>query len=79
MVEFRAIMDAIQKRCIEVVAEKGWNVNGSQDPQIIQDAFTDLMFVGTNSETGEEYPPSVKATVVIDGRDPVRTSFNFNR
>lgn len=71
MVEFRAIMDAIQKRCIEAVAEKGWNTNGSPDPQIIQESFSDLMYVGVKEDTGEEYPPSVKAAVVVNGKDPV--------
>ncbi len=77
MVKFRTIMDSIQKRCIEAVAEKGWNLNGSQDPEIIQESFTDLMFVGTNEGTGESYPPSVKATVVIDGKDPVYTHISI--
>lgn len=26
---------------------------------------------GTNKKTGEKYPPTIKATVVISGRDPV--------
>ncbi len=64
-------MDAIEKRCIEVVAEKGWNINCSQNPEIIQDAFTDIMFVGSNEDTGGDYPPSIKATVIVEGRDPV--------
>ena len=71
MVQFYALMTAISKRCVEIVAEKGWNTNGSQDPLVIHDAFSELMFCGVKEETGEKYPPSIKAAVVIDGKDPV--------
>jgi hypothetical protein len=71
IVEFKALMDAIQKRCVEAVADKAWNLNGSQDPLVIKDSFSDLMFIGTKEDTGEPYPPSLKAAVNIDGKDPI--------
>ena len=68
MVKFKQIMDAIEQRCVEVTCEKGWNKGGSQDPQIVQECFTDVMFIGENKESGEQYPPSTKATVILDGQ-----------
>ena len=67
MVKFKQIADAIQMRCIEITCEKGWNKGGNQNPEIVQESFTNLMFVGEDKETGTAYPPSLKASVIIEG------------
>ena len=67
MVKFKQIMDSIQKRCVEIVIEKGWNEKGGQDASIVQESFTNLMFVGEDKESASVYPPSIKAAVMIDG------------
>jgi hypothetical protein len=67
MIKFKALVDSIEQRCVETVVEKGWNKGGSQEAAEVKQCFTDLMFVGTDQESGTPYPPSMKATVLIDG------------
>lgn len=67
MIKFKALIDSIQQRCIETVCAKGWNKGCPNTPEEIKACFTDLMFVGTEAESGTPYPPSIKATVLIDG------------
>lgn len=67
MVKFKQVMDAVQTRCVEVTCEKNWNKGGSQNPEVVRESFTNLMFVGEDKETGSAYPPSLKATVIIEG------------
>lgn len=67
MVKFKTILDSIQMRCIEVTCEKGWNRGGNQTPELVQESFTSLMFVGEEKDTGIPYPPSIKASVTVEG------------
>jgi hypothetical protein len=67
MSQFRQICDGIQNRAAEIVVEKGWM--GSRDIEVVKNQFSPLVFVGTNDETGEPYPPSLKATVIVSGKD----------
>jgi hypothetical protein len=67
MIKFKALVDAVQARCVEITCEKGWNKGGSADVDQVKQCFTDLMFTSSNAETNVAYPPSLKATVLIDG------------
>lgn len=66
MSQFRVICDAVQQRCAEVAVEKGWM--GSRDLEATKNQFSPLVFVGS-SDKGEPYPPSLKATVIVSGKD----------
>ena len=67
MVKFKALIDAIQLRCWEMICEKTWNKGGKMDPAVVEECFTNLMFVGEDKEKCTPYPPSIKATVLLDG------------
>lgn len=71
LVKFHAICEAIQRRCVEVVVEKGWNANGSQEPEAVAKLFNDVMGSGTNPETGQPYPPSMRVAVRVTGEKAV--------
>lgn len=68
MGELRAVFDEIQSRCIEAIVEKGWNSPNPNTPEAIADNFTPIMFVGMGAK-GEQYPPSIKASVIIAGNN----------
>lgn len=68
MVTFKSIIDAIQKRCEEVAAEKQWNSPGPNDVAIIHDGFTPIAFIG-EGQKGDLYPPSIKASLVMTGNN----------
>lgn len=67
LIKFRQICDAIQHRAAEVAVEKEWM--GAKDLQATEKQFSPIAFVGSNEKTGEPYPPTVKATVIVTGKD----------
>jgi hypothetical protein len=66
MSQFRTICDSVQQRCAEIAVEKNWM--GSRDLEATKNQFSPLVFVGS-SDKGEPYPPSLKATVIVSGKD----------
>jgi hypothetical protein len=67
MSRFRHICDAIQLRAAQVALEKRWM--DVSDLETTKNQFSPLVFVGSDSKTGESYPPSIKAIVVVSGKD----------
>jgi hypothetical protein len=72
MVAFKELMMKIQKRLIELIVacEPVWNANNPNTVDDVADRFTDILFEGVNekSESKDPYPPSVKATVITQGK-----------
>lgn len=72
MVAFKEMMTKIQKRIIELIVacDPVWNVNNPNTVEEVADRFTDIMFEGINekSEKKDLYPPSIKATVLTQGK-----------
>lgn len=68
MVTFKTIIDSIQKRCEEVVADKQWNSPGTNEISAIHEGFTPIAFIG-EGQKGELYPPSIKGSLIMAGNN----------
>lgn len=66
IVKYRDVIDAIQQRAAEVVAEKEWNNPQPNEVDVIKEHFTPLMFV-SEGEKGDPFPPSMKTSVIMLG------------
>ena len=66
LVKFKHILDLIQQRCCDVAVEKQWNSPGINQALVVRELFADIMFMSTDA-SGENYPPSIKATVIMSG------------
>ena len=61
--------EAIRRRCIDVIIEKEWNTPNPNTFEAIDENFTPVMFVGTDAKGTKQYPPSVKASLIITGKN----------
>lgn len=68
MAAFQKLFADIQTRCIEIIMEKQWNSPNPNTFEAISDNFTPIMFEGMDAK-GKTYPPSIKATVIVDGKN----------
>jgi hypothetical protein len=67
-VKFRALLDSIQNRICQMVISKEWNNPQPNTMEAIVPQMTGIMTSDTDAK-GEPYPPSMKASVIVSGKD----------
>jgi hypothetical protein len=73
MVSYRAMCDAIDERCCELICEKKWCGTRELKPEEIKRYLMPVLAQGAVAEDGTQYKPSMKVLVIGDQRS--RTTF----
>lgn len=67
-VKFRAVLDSIQNRICQMIISKEWNNPQPNTMEAVVPQMTGIMTADIDAK-GEPYPPSMKASVIVSGKD----------